>query len=668
MTRALHDQQALLLPRSSLPEVPRFELRDPAGQAMHREWLLTDGTGASASSTVAAARTRPDHGLLVAPVAGQRRMFWQGIEEEIEQPDQLYLLSSGLWRGGAVDPQGFRHIERFWLDGTLPVWQYRVGAILLEKRVWMAYGRRTTYIQYRVLEAPAPVALVLRVYANSRPEHARTEGDANRQFEVEPADRNTLRVSGSSGDPPWYLLSLPPITVAPQLRWSWGCYYPDIEGAAAHEDTYCVCSFHTTLRVGDQHTLVGTLDAPTAVEQDPEQSRVAELLRQQRLLARAGVSSTERPRQRLVLAADQFVVTASNGWGAPALAPLITAGYPWTGFWSRDALAALPGLLLATGRLDEAAALLRAAAAQLRGGLLPDRWPDTQPAQFYNADAALWFIHALRSYVRVSGDHALAATLYHHAVEIVNAYRDGTATGITVQADGLVYAANRQDRLTWMDHHSEGRSLTPRPGKPVEINALWYNALQALAEIAPYAGHTAIAASWSAQAEQVARSFGRFWYGDGGYLYDVIDGPNGNDAALRPNQLFAIGLPDSPLAPDQGRAVFDAVSRSLLTPNGLRTLAPHEAAYHPRHAHPWQRGNPHQGSAWPWLLGIYADALLRVAPDADRRASLQPLIASLDSGQLGSIAELFDAEPPQHPHGRTAHALGVAELLRVLSS
>jgi predicted glycogen debranching enzyme len=271
-----------------LPELPRNELGAEQWQDFTAEWALDNGCGGSASGTVAGVRTRASHALLVAPFEQRRWLLWQNIEEEIEQPEALYLLSASEWRGGAINPRGHSHIERYWTEGSLPVWRYRVGVALLEKRIWMAQGEHTTYVQYRLLEGEGPLALILRVYANSRDEHALTQGDGNRQFDVAMLDAATLRIAGGPSEPSWHLLSLPPVTSAPELRWSWGAHYRQeaAQGRAFEEDLFCVCSFHTTLEVGAQHTLVGTLAAPVHVERNVERSRAAELLRQR--LARRG--------------------------------------------------------------------------------------------------------------------------------------------------------------------------------------------------------------------------------------------------------------------------------------------------------------------------------------------------------------------------------------------
>jgi predicted glycogen debranching enzyme len=270
-------------------ELPHHELSGEECRSFEREWALHNGKGGRASGCVAGLRTRREHGLLVAPTeAGETPwLLWQTIEEEIEHSHTLYLLSSGEWRGGAIEPRGYTHIERFWTEGTLPIWHYRVGEALLEKRIWMPHGLHTTYVQYRLLEAPQPLALILRVYANSRAQDALTVGDGNRQYDVEMLDAETLRVAGGPHEPSWQLLSIPAVTSAPELRWSWGAHYRQdaARGRKADEDLFCVCSFHTTLEPGGQHTLVGTREAASLVDRDPERCRAAETLRQRVALA-----------------------------------------------------------------------------------------------------------------------------------------------------------------------------------------------------------------------------------------------------------------------------------------------------------------------------------------------------------------------------------------------
>jgi 4-alpha-glucanotransferase len=366
---------------------------------------------------------------------------------------------------------------------------------------------------------------------------------------------------------------------------------------------------------------------------------------------------------RLVLAADLFriarpIPTQPDGRS-------VIAGYPWFGDWGRDTMIALPGLCLATGRLEEARLILETFAQFVDGGMLPNVFPGAGEVPEYNTvDAALWFIEAWRAYVAVTGDEAALRLVFPVLASIVEHYTRGTRYGITVDpADGLVRAGEPGVQLTWMDAKVGDWVVTPRIGKPVEINALWFNALVAMAELAERAGTPG--AAYRAAAEQARASFARFVRSDGRGLYDVIDGPNGADASLRPNQVFAVSLPASPLDPAQQRAVIDACA-PLVTPCGLRSLAQDDPAYRPVITGlPHQRdGAYHQGTVWAWLLGPWVVANYRLTGDAAAaQALLAPIAGHLRDAGLGQVSEIFDGDPPHTPRGCPAQAWSVACVL-----
>jgi len=345
----------------------------------------------------------------------------------------------------------------------------------------------------------------------------------------------------------------------------------------------------------------------------------------------------------------------------------VIAGYHWFGDWGRDTMIALPGLTLVTGRPEIARRILATFARFVDRGMLPNRFPDAGEALEYNtADATLWYVEAVRAYHEATGDSAFVRELYPTLEAIVTAHRAGTRYGIGEDpADGLLRAGEPGVPLTWMDAKVGDRVVTPRIGKPVEINALWYNALRAMDAFAATAGRPG--APWTALADRVARSFERFWCERTSCCYDVLDGPDGDDAAIRPNQIFAVALPASPLPADRQRRVVEACARHLLTPVGLRSLAPGEPGYRGHYAGGVHErdGAYHQGTVWAWLLGPFALAWRRVFGDAEgARDLLAPLADHLGEYGLGSIAEIFDGEPPHAPGGCIAQAWSVAETLR----
>jgi predicted glycogen debranching enzyme len=367
---------------------------------------------------------------------------------------------------------------------------------------------------------------------------------------------------------------------------------------------------------------------------------------------------------QLVLAADQFLVRRPRADDPDGLS--VIAGYHWFGDWGRDTMIALPGLTLATGRPEAARRILTTFARFVDGGMLPNVFPDAgQEPEYNTVDAALWYVEAVRAYHAATGDDAALRELFPALELIVRGYTAGTRYGIRVDGDGLVTAGEPGVQLTWMDAKVGDWVVTPRIGKAVEINALWYNALVAMAGFARRLGRST--AAWEAMAERAAASFTRFWNAEAGYCYDVIDTPAGVDVTLRPNQILAVSLPESPLSPARQRAVVDACAARLLTSYGLRSLPPDHPRFRGHYGgDQWSRdGAYHQGTVWSWLLGPFALAHHRVYGDAAvARSFLRPLAAHLDDGCLGSIGEIFEGEAPFRPDGCVAQAWSVAETLR----
>ena len=645
------------------------EITRDLATAESREWLCTNGIGGFASGTVAGLLTRRYHGLLTAaltPPVG-RTLLVAKIDETVEYAGVRWELAANRWADGTITPQGYRHIERFRLDGTTPVWTFAIADALIEKRVWMEQGRNTTYVRYELLRAGGAVTLELKAFVNYRDYHSTTRGDGW-SMAVEPAEAG-LCVTAFAG-------ARPVAIVAPGARcelmhvWHHGLGL-EVErerGLDWTDDDLLAGRFEATLRPGEAFTVTCSGDPEPSLDGEAawrrRQAHEAAVLAAWR---RTPAGSRPNPSwiEQLVLAADQFVVTRplmedSGGQS-------IIAGYPWFADWGRDTMIALPGLLLATGRHDIARRILTTFARFVDRGMLPNRFPDAGEAPEYNTvDAALWYFEAVRQYQEASGDLQLVKDLFPVLEGMIAAHREGTRYGIAEDpADGLLRAGEPGVQLTWMDAKVGDWVVTPRIGKPVEVNALWYNALRSMAGFARLLGETA--ERWDSLAGRVGASFGRFWNEAAGCCFDVLDGPGGHEAALRPNQIFAVSLPSSPLSPDRQRQVVDACGRHLLTSFGLRSLGPGEPPYRGRY-----EGGPvvrdgvyHQGTVWAWLLGPFALAHLRVYGDRGAaRALLAPMAHHLSDYVLGSVAEIFDGDAPCSPRGCPAQAWSVGEVLR----
>jgi predicted glycogen debranching enzyme len=443
-------------------------------------------------------------------------------------------------------------------------------------------------------------------------------------------------------------------------------------------------TFVLELPQGGSWRLVMSTEAPADIDLgrggDGETALAASRARDMALVARArsvGTATDDPLVRQLVLAADQFIVTRPiPGTAAPGTAAAgrsVIAGYPWFTDWGRDRMISLPGLCLSTGRFDDAAAILRSFATWVRDGLLPNSFPDAERAEpaYHTVDAALWYVHAADAYRAATRDETLVDELLPTLRQILDSYAAGTRFGIGVDAaDGLVRSGEPGVQLSWMDAKAGDWVVTPRAGKPVEIQALWVHACRIVARLCRERGDQAAAARYASLGERAATAFGaRFWNGDRGCLFDVVDGPTGDDPAVRPNQLFAVSLEPDLLDPERARAIVDTVTRSLWVGLGLRSLAPSDPAYLDTYRGDRLRRDAayHQGTAWTWLTGAYAEALLRTGtPAADVRARLDGLVDHLRDAGLGTVSECLEGDPPHRPVGCYAQAWGVAEMLRAV--
>ena len=621
---------------------------------LDREWIVTNGLGGYASGSVVGATTRSYHGLLVAAIIPpvERDVLVTKIDETIGLPDTSVLkLGVNEYRDGTIDPQGYNYLETFSLEADVPCFRYQLNEDLtLEKRVWMEYGQNTTYVQYALSAVPAqttnmgPLILTFTPYCVYRSHHATTHGDSNWHFLVE-NQGNRCRIRAYEEAPACALVLGPPAQFTPTGNWFWGVKHRrDTErGLPDVDDVYQPGTFSIQITPGERVTIVLSTEAELPSEFGSpqheaavEQAWIQHQQRIQQLLAKVNHTKLPLPQRdptlaRLTLAADQFIVarpanTQENQPGneqgeRSADLKTIIAGYPWFADWGRDSMISLPGLLLSTGRYDQARGLLKAFASYTHGGLIPNRFPDSGEAPEYNTiDATLWMFHAIDRYLKATEDWSLLNELFLTLSAIIDWHVEGTIYNIGVDpADGLLRGGTSGVQLTWMDAKVGDWVVTPRHGKPVEVNALWYYALSCMETWAER--YSLDASKFSQLRSKVEENFTRrFWNEEGGYLYDVVDveGVAGqNDASLRPNQLFAASLTPSLLTENQMRSILQKVTEPLLTPLGLRSLSPDDPSYctHYNGNQQQRDGAYHRGTVWQWLIGPYVDVHLSIYKD-----------------------------------------------------
>ncbi len=615
-------------------------------EAAAREWLVADGLGGYAMGTVAGLRTRRYHGLLVVAVdgPGARMLGLAALDPVLVVGDARIRLGTDEWGSGTVDPAGHELLASFDLEDGVPRWRWQAGGILLERELAALHGSAAVGVVHRLIGADRPVTLELTPLCTWRSVHGErhAEGDPD----VEPTGggfsfEGAYRVEGAGWQPG-------------------GSWYRDVRareeaarGLSDREDLWAAGLFRVELEPGGRHEVTAAATAEPAL---PPATKIVSAARSRAAALVASAKAADTTDARLVLAADQFAITTSGR-------PTAVAGYPWFGEWSRDLMTSYEGLYLSTGRADEGREVLRTSAATVSEGMLANT-ADTGSLEYNTADGTLWFVHALGRHLSVTGDDELGSELAPVLEQIVQHHLDGTRYGIGVDpADGLLRQGADGWALTWMDARIDGVPVTPRAGKAVEVNALW---LRALSVGGGLSADTSFQDRCAKVREQAASSFAtRFARADGLGLLDVVDGPGGDDASVRPNQLLAVSLPGGPLGAREARAVVEACRDSLLTPLGLRSLSPEDGAYRPYH-----RGDPaerdaayHEGTVWPWLLGPYLDAAeVAGVPVEGVLAGIEAHVA--DWG-LGSVSETADGAAPHAATGCPFQAWSVAEVLRV---
>lgn len=634
------------------------------------EWLETNGQGGFAFGTVSGAATRRYHSYLTAalnPPVGRYALVAK-FEETLEINGEFFELSSNNYPG-TVYPKGYEFLTSFRLD-PFPIWTFRCGDILLEKRLFMPKGRNATVVRYstskHAFKTKQKIRLKVRPLISCKDFHTIIRRGDLPATDYKIQD-GVIEMQPDPSIDAVIFFSHNAASVIPTGYWYENFQYliEAERGFDYSEDLYQPFEMEFDFR-RDVSVIISTgrsIEAAAAAELEK-----SEINRRKKILQRSGLQTEFE--KSLVLAADQFIVARGNG-------NTIIAGYPWFSDWGRDTMISLSGLALVTNRNETARSILIEYAKYVSEGMIPNRFPDKGESPDYNtADATLWYFEAVRAYVEKTGDIELVEThLYKTLAEIIRWHLIGTRYQIRVDTDGLLQAGTPQTQLTWMDAKSGDRVFTPRNGKPVELQALWYNALRSMADFAEVLGYDDDRVRFDSLANLTRFSFNAvFWNADAGCLYDVVE--NGRrDASVRPNQLFAIALPHPVLERRHWRTVVDRVRSDLLTPFGLRTLSPADPNYVGRYEGPPASRDAayHQGTVWAWLMGPFIDAFRRAyAEEKDVESESLGLLAAfedhLKTACLGQISEIFDGDPPHTPRGCPAQAWSVAEILRVYST
>jgi predicted glycogen debranching enzyme len=657
-----------------------------------REWLVTNGLGGYASGTVAGVVTRRYHGPLIAALGAPfgRTVMLSHIAEQIRIGGRKIEIGGRERTSDAPDAQGTGYLVEFRLEAGLPVWRYDVEGFVIEKRVFLPHMQNTVQISYELCASPpgrpdadGRIDLALRPSVNFRHQEVPVSEPLGSPYEVHAVGNNYEIAVRGSGLPPLRLTMYgDDVTFTLKEKRIVNILYPieESRGYQARGDLWSPGYFRLPLAAGSRVTLLASTESwETICGLKPADALEAERSRRRRLLAQAVPEAQHGVNAELVLAADQFVIAPVGRTEEEARAKAagdevrtVIAGYHWFTDWGRDTMISLEGLTLTTGRYVEAGYILRTFAHYVRDGLIPNMFPEREKEGLYHtADATLWFFHAISRYLARSGDPHTLPLLYPTLKEIIAWHERGTHFGIHVDPhDGLLAQGALGYQLTWMDAKVDDWVVTPRRGKAVEINALWYNALRLMQRWADEMDDIA-GAGYQERADQVYESFNeRFWYANGGYLYDVVDSDRGgDDAKCRPNQIFSIALPNEVLARDRWEPVMRIVRERLATPVGLRSLGPGDPEFQARYYGDLRARDAayHQGTVWGWLVGPFVDAWLKVYPHDEAGAweATEGFIPHLDEACIGSISEVFDAESPFTPRGCVAQAWSVAELLRV---
>ncbi|QNA43478.1 amylo-alpha-1,6-glucosidase [Lacibacter sediminis] len=635
-------------------------------EAIRHEWIETNGLGGWSSSSIIGCNTRRYHGLLVAATKppAERMNLLSKLDETIITNSSVgpvsYELGTNLYPNNTIHPNGNKYLQHFSKE-LFPQWNYRAGHVRLSKTIAMVQNENTTLVLYKVEEATEPFTLELRPFVAARGYHSLQHEGPQLQWNAE--FENDVFHTMPDGETNLFI-KISGATYQHQPAWFNRFHYSveQYRGLDFEEDLLSHGVFSIQLQKGDSLGIIISTTDPsdkdaTLLFQKEEQRKLSLLN-----------NNTDDVTKQLFLAADQFIVKRGDDLKT------IIAGYHWFTDWGRDTMIALPGLCLSTGRYNDAKKILSAFAQSVSMGMLPNRFQDNnEPPEYNNVDGTLWYFIAIHKYLAATADEEFVLSeLLPVLKEMIDWHFKGTRYNIHVIEDCLLYAGEKGQQLTWMDARIGDWVVTPRMGKPVEVQALWYNALRIFADLLRKNKQEEDAAMVELSAEKVKHSFETlFWNKQAGYLYDVIDEEGTPDPSLRPNQLFAISLPFPLLEGEKAKAILDIITRELYTPVGLRSLARGDERYVGVYGgSPLKRdGSYHQGTVWTWLLGPYADAIYKVGGDEVKEKIKQIIDAfayHLNEGGIGSVSEIVDADNPHTPRGCVAQAWGVAEWLRIV--
>lgn len=648
-----------------------------------REWLVTNGLGGYASGTLAGVTTRRYHSLLIAALPSPlgRRVMLNHLSELIRCDD-----GSTIQIGSEERPEdglnliGTDYLVEFRLENGLPIWRYQIGKTLIEKTIILLHNQNTVHIIYKMPEGNEKIRLELRPSIHFRPHEEHVNSASSEKYIMKAAD-NRYELYTESRSTRLRMILYGENSAMTNDGGSRREIFYRSEAERGYESTGVLWSpgyFRAELRKGKHITLVASTEPwETILALSPEEAFQAEVNRREHLLNGAPANTRTGIPAELVFAADQFIITPAgrtedairiNAEGGKLKSMI--AGYHWFTDWGRDTMISLEGLTLNTGRFREAYWTLRTFAYYVRDGLIPNLFPEGEKQGLYHtADATLWFFHATNRYIQITEDRSILRILLPVFVDIIEHHLKGTIFGICVDnQDGLLRQGAKGYQLTWMDAKVEDWVVTPRRGKAVEINALWYNALKLTSEWLKEENND-LCEKYNKEAEKAYESFNKkFWYEEGNYLYDVIEGEELYDNSFRPNQIFSLSLSYPVLSRDKWERVLNAVKEKLLTPVGLRSLAPGSTEYKAKYFGNLRARDAayHQGTVWGWLIGPFIDAWLKVYPEdvATTRSFLKGFADHLNEACVGSISEVFDAEEPYHPRGCIAQAWSIAEVLR----
>ena len=636
-------------------------------EAIRHEWLETNGLGGWASSSIIGANTRRYHGLLIAATKPptERMALLSKLDETIIAGNDRYEINANQYHNAVIHPQGYRYLQSF-TKGLFPEWIYEVNGIQLKKTIAMLHGENTTVIIYDVTKAPSSFTLELLPLISARGYHSLQHSYNNIWWDVQ--FENGIFRNQPHENAPAIFISVPCSSYSHQPAWfnKFNYAVEIYRGQDFEEDLFNHGRISVELKEGDSLGIIISTD--DAANRDAHELLSKESLRRRLLL---NDHAGDETLHHLVLAADQFIVRRGEDLKT------VIAGYHWFTDWGRDTMISLPGLCLSTGRFEDAKKILRAFAKSVSQGMLPNRFQDNGEAPEYNnVDGTLWYFVAVHKYLQASDDTKFVLNeILPVLKDIIEWHHKGTRYHIHDEEDGLLHSGEEGVQLTWMDAKIGDWVVTPRTGKAVEVNALWYNALCVYAELLRLNNKKDEAAAILARANFTKNSFNDlFWNESAGYLYDVIN-EDEKDDTLRPNQLFAIGLPYNLVDGKKAKSILDAVTANLYTPVGLRSLP----AHHPKYVGIYggdamhRDSSYHQGTVWSWLLGTYVDAIMKGSVPANVSAHDQArkVISSfeyhLNEACIGSVSEIYDADAPHSPRGCIAQAWSVAEILRVIT-